>query len=66
MSGRETAERTVEIETRPETIEVDLSRTALVIVDMQNVFAGRTESADLFTKNAEGAMGAIVQTTKPT
>ena len=64
MSGRETAERTVEIETRPEPIEVDLSRTALVIVDMQNVFAGRTESADLFTKNAEAAMGAIIQTTK--
>ena len=64
MSGRETAERTVEIETRPEPIEVDLSRTALVIVDMQNVFAGRTESADLFTKNAEGALGAIIQTTE--
>ncbi len=64
MSGSEFGERTVRIEARPGPIAVDLSKTALIIVDMQNVFAGRTESAELFTKNAKTALSAIAQTGK--
>jgi len=35
--------RLVKLEGRPEHVEIDLSKTALIIVDMQNVFAGRGE-----------------------
>ncbi len=44
MSGGTTAERAVQIEARPEPVQIDLSRTALIVVDMQNVFAGRGET----------------------
>ncbi len=47
MSDRETADRVVKIEARPEQAEIDISRTALIIVDMQNVFAGRGEKSDI-------------------
>ena len=45
MSGKRAAERLVKIDARPEQAEIDLSRTALIIVDMQNVFAGRREKS---------------------
>jgi len=47
MSGSGTVERLVKIEASPEQIEIDLSRTALIVVDMQNVFAGRGERSGL-------------------
>lgn len=47
MSSNGTAERLVKIGAKPEQAEIDLSRTALVIVDMQNVFAGRGEKPGL-------------------
>ena len=47
MSSNGTAERLVKIEAKPEQAEIDLSRTALIIVDMQNVFAGRGEKPGL-------------------
>ncbi len=44
MGGNRTIERLVKIEAKPEQVEIDLARTALIIVDMQNVFAGRGET----------------------
>jgi ureidoacrylate peracid hydrolase len=44
MRSDRTVERLVKIEARPEQVEINLSRTALIIVDMQNVFAGRGET----------------------
>ena len=47
MSNKGALERHAKIEARPEQIQIDLSRTALLIVDMQNVFAGRGEKSGL-------------------
>jgi ureidoacrylate peracid hydrolase len=41
MAAHGTDRRPAKLEARPEQVEIDLSRTALIIVDMQNVFAGR-------------------------
>jgi ureidoacrylate peracid hydrolase len=43
-SSSTTAERAVKIEARPEPVQIELSRTALIVVDMQDVFAGRGET----------------------
>ena len=45
MSSAEAAGRRVKIEARPEPMEIDLAKTAIVIVDMQNAFAGRGEKS---------------------
>jgi ureidoacrylate peracid hydrolase len=45
MSSAKAAERPAKIEARPERIEIDLAKTAIVIVDMQNAFAGRGEKS---------------------
>ena len=45
MTGKRAVERLVRIDARPEPAEIDLSRTALIIVDMQNVFAHRGEKS---------------------
>ena len=42
--GRAT-ERLVKIEARPDWVEIDLFKTALIVVDMQNAFAGRGGSS---------------------
>lgn len=44
MSSNRTTERAVKIEARPEPVQIDPLRTALIVVDMQNVFAGRGET----------------------
>jgi ureidoacrylate peracid hydrolase len=62
MSGKGTVERLVRIEAKPEQIEIDLARTALVVVDMQNVFAGRGEISRLNRRSISGAIRAIGRT----
>lgn len=43
MSSMGAAKRLVKIEAQPEQIEVDLAKTAIIVVDMQNAFAGAEE-----------------------
>ena len=38
---------TLTLDTRPEPLEIDLARTAVVVVDMQNAFASRGGLLDL-------------------
>jgi ureidoacrylate peracid hydrolase len=45
MGAHGTKKRLAKLEARPEPVEIDLSRTALIIVDMQNAFAGRGEGS---------------------
>ena len=40
--------RLLEIPARPEPLELDLSRTALIVVDMQNAFTKKGGMVDLF------------------
>jgi len=56
------AERLVKIEALPEPIEVDLAKTALVVVDMQNAFAGRGEDSNLPLQSIPKAKRAIKRT----
>jgi ureidoacrylate peracid hydrolase len=62
MDSVETVERLARIEARPEDIEIDLSRTALMIVDMQNVFAGRGEAVRLPEEKIAEVEKAILRT----
>ncbi|HKB18364.1 MAG TPA: pyrimidine utilization protein B, partial [Candidatus Dormibacteraeota bacterium] len=39
--------RTVELPAEPEAVSIDLDRTALLVVDMQNAFASRGGMLDL-------------------
>ena len=43
------------LDTRPEPLEVELARTAVVVVDMQNAFASRGGLLDLAGVNISGA-----------
>jgi ureidoacrylate peracid hydrolase len=44
---------------RPETVEIDLGRTAFIVVDMQNAFASREGMFDLAGFDISGAAKAI-------
>lgn len=52
-------ERLVEIKARPEPLEIDLGRTALIVVDMQNAFASVGGMFDLVGQDISGAKGVI-------
>jgi ureidoacrylate peracid hydrolase len=56
MSSTKAAERPAKIEARPERIEIDLAKTAIVIVDMQNAFAGRGEKSSQLGPSITGAL----------
>jgi ureidoacrylate peracid hydrolase len=56
MSSAEAAERPSKIEARPEPMEIDLAKTAIVIVDMQNAFAGRGEKPSPLGPTITGAL----------
>ena len=64
MNGKMMVNKAVKIEARPESIEIDLSRIALIIVDMQNVFAGRAEYSGIFKDSVKQTIRAIEQTKK--
>jgi len=56
----------VTIPAKPEPINIDLSRTAIVIVDMQNAFAAKGGMFDLLGQDisaAKGVIGRIKRTT---
>lgn len=52
----------VTIEANPKPVEIDPARTALVVVDMQNIFAGRGDGPGLPGGDTSGALGAIEKT----
>jgi ureidoacrylate peracid hydrolase len=62
MSSMGAAKRLVKIEAQPEQIEVDLAKTAIIVVDMQNAFAGRGEDSSLPLQHIHGAKRAIKRT----
>jgi ureidoacrylate peracid hydrolase len=59
MNKNPEASRPVTIPAKPEPINVDLSRTALVIVDMQNAFATKGGMFDLLGQDISAAKGVI-------
>ena len=46
---------TLTLNTRPEPLEIDLARTAVVVVDMQNAFASPRGMLDLAGVDISGA-----------
>lgn len=53
------AERVVSIPARPEAVRVDLARTAIIVVDMQNAFASKGGMFDLVGQDISGAKSVI-------
>ena len=49
----------VTLNTRPEPIEIDWSRTAVVVVDMQNAFVSKGGMFDIFGWDISAAEGVI-------
>jgi len=56
-------ERLVKIKARPDAIEIDLGRTAIIVVDMQNAFASLGGMFDLVGQDVSAAKG-VIQTIK--
>ena len=52
--------RSIELPAEPEPIEIDLDRTALLIVDMQNAFASRGGMLELAGVDVKPAAAAVV------
>src|ERR1700756_757618 len=50
---------TLTLETRPEPVEIDLARSAMVVVDMQNAFASSGGLLDLAGVDISGADGVV-------
>ena len=57
------SERLVKIKARPDVVEIDLGRTALIVVDMQNAFASAGGMFDLVGEDVSAARG-VIQTIK--
>jgi ureidoacrylate peracid hydrolase len=57
--SRMALERTVSLNGRPEPLTIDLARTALVVVDMQNAFASKGGMLDLVGQDISGAEAVI-------
>lgn len=55
----QSAERLVSIPAKPGAVQVDLARTAIVVVDMQNGFASKGGMFDLVGQDISGAKGVI-------
>lgn len=54
----------VTIDARPELIEIDLHRTAVIVVDMQNAFVSKGGMFDTFGWDISAAEGVIENTKK--
>jgi ureidoacrylate peracid hydrolase len=63
MDSPHGAERFVSVEARPEAIRVDLAKTALIVVDMQNAFASKGGMFDLLGRDVSAA-GEVITTIK--
>lgn len=61
----DTAEKIVTIQAKPEPVKVDLARTAVVIVDMQNAFATKGGMFDVVGQDISAAK-VVIQTIKKT
>jgi ureidoacrylate peracid hydrolase len=61
----DTAEKIVTIPAKPEPVKVDLARTAVVIVDMQNAFATKGGMFDVVGQDISAAK-VVIQTIKKT
>jgi ureidoacrylate peracid hydrolase len=53
--------RLVSIKARPQEVEIDLNRTAIVVVDMQNAYAKIGGMLDLGTGIDEGRVGNVIK-----
>jgi len=60
------AEKIVTVPAKPEPIEIDLARTAVIIVDMQNSFATKGGMFDLVGQDISAAKGVIQNIKKTT
>ncbi len=60
------AEKIVNIPAKPESVKIDLARTAVVIVDMQNAFASKGGMFDLVGQDISGAKSVIQSIKKVT
>jgi ureidoacrylate peracid hydrolase len=58
------AQRLVEIKARPKDVEIDLSRTAIIVVDMQNAYASKGGMLDIGTGIDEARVGRIIAANK--
>jgi len=58
-SGRGSA--TVSLDARPNAVEIDLKRTAIIVVDMQNAYASKGGMLDLGTGIDEARIGPIIE-----
>lgn len=53
------AERMVSVQAKPEPVKIDLARTAVIVVDMQNAFASKGGMFDLVGQDISGAKSVI-------
>jgi ureidoacrylate peracid hydrolase len=58
------AEKFVNVQARPEPVKIDLARTAVVVVDMQNAFASKGGMFDLVGMDISGAKSVIANNKK--
>lgn len=58
-SGNAVAERMVAIPAKPEPVQIDIARTAIVVVDMQNSFASKGGMFDIVGQDVSGAKSVI-------
>lgn len=57
------SEKLVSVEAKPEPVEIDLKKTAVVVVDMQNAFASKGGMFDLVGQDISGAK-SVIETNK--
>ena len=57
--GFKRPEKLATIDAKPESIEIDLHRTAVIVVDMQNAFVSKGGMFDTFGWDISGARGVI-------
>ena len=59
MSFASAAEKLVNVQAKPESVKIDLSKTAVIVVDMQNAFASKGGMFDLVGQDISGAKSVI-------
>jgi ureidoacrylate peracid hydrolase len=64
VSGAAAAEKLVTIPAKPEGVKIDLGKTAVVVVDMQNAFASKGGMFDIVGQDISGAKSVIVNNKK--
>ena len=67
MTNQVSAERgstMVKLQARPQEVEIDIARTAIVVVDMQNAYASKGGMLDLGTGIDEARIGPVIAANK--